>query len=61
MGSSSKLNYQIYKYILHLHVDMQNIYSTQWMRKKSYNGVDCLIYGQIYTIYVWRIQKPLDY
>ena len=31
MGSSSKLNYQIYKYILHL--DMQNIYSTQWIRK----------------------------
>ena len=26
MGSSSKLNYQIYTYILHL--DMQNIYST---------------------------------
>ena len=63
MGSSSKLNYQIYKYILHL--DMQNIwqpyicniammstnnsfiYSTQWIRKKkkSYNDVDCLIYG----------------
>ena len=31
MGSSSKLNYQIYKYVLHL--DMQNIYSTQWIRK----------------------------
>ena len=31
MGSSSKLNYQIYKYILHL--DMQNIYSSQWIRK----------------------------
>ena len=32
MGSSSKLNYQIYKYILHL--DMQNnIYSTQWIQK----------------------------
>ena len=31
MGSSSKLNYQIYKYILHL--DMQNMYSTQWIRK----------------------------
>ena len=31
MGSGSKLNYQIYKYILHL--DMQNIYSTQWIRK----------------------------
>ena len=32
MGSSSKLNYQIYKYILHL--DMQNnICSTQWIRK----------------------------
>ena len=27
MGSSSKLNYQIYKYILPL--DMQNIYSAQ--------------------------------
>ena len=31
MGSSSKLNYQIYKYVLHL--DMQNVYSTQWIRK----------------------------
>ena len=31
MGSSSKLSYQIYKYVLHL--DMQNIYSTQWIRK----------------------------
>ena len=31
MGSSSKLNYQIYKYILHL--DMQNVYCTQWIRK----------------------------
>ena len=31
MGSSSKLNCQIYKYILHL--DMQNIYSAQWIRK----------------------------
>ena len=32
IGSSSKLNYQIYKYISHLY--MQNIYSsTQWIRK----------------------------
>ena len=31
MGNSSKLNYQVYKYILHL--DMQNRYSTQWIRK----------------------------
>ena len=31
MESSSKLNYQIYKYILHS--DMQNVYSTQWIRK----------------------------
>ena len=31
MGSSSKLNYQIYKYILHLY--MQNVYSTQRIRK----------------------------
>ena len=31
MGSNSKLNYQIYKYILHL--DMQNVHSTQWIRK----------------------------
>ena len=31
MGSSSKLNYQIYKNILH--IDMQNLYSTQWIRK----------------------------
>ena len=31
MGNTSKLNYQIYKYILHL--DMQNVYSTQWIRK----------------------------
>ena len=28
------LNYQIYKYILHL--DMQNIYSTQWIRKENW-------------------------
>ena len=34
MGSSSKLNYQIYKYILHLF--MQNIYSIQWIRKLKY-------------------------
>ena len=32
MGSSSKPNYQIYKYILHL--DMPNIYSIQWIRNK---------------------------
>ena len=31
IGSSSKLNYQIYKYILHL--VMQNVYSSQWIRK----------------------------
>ena len=31
MGSSSKLNYQIYKYILRL--DMKNVYSTQWIRR----------------------------
>ena len=31
IGSSSKLNYQFYKYILHL--DKQNIYFTQWIRK----------------------------
>ena len=31
IGSSSKLNYQIHKYILHL--DMQNVYATQWIRK----------------------------
>ena len=31
MGSISNLNYQIYKYILHL--NMQNVYSTQWIWK----------------------------
>ena len=34
MRSSSKLHYQIYKYILHLdNAKQQNIYSTQWIQK----------------------------
>ena len=43
--SRSKLNYQIYKYILHL--NMQNVYSTQWIRKikEILQRGDCLIYG----------------
>ena len=48
MGNSSKLNYQIYKYILHL--NMQNVYSTQWIRKMKEILQRCGLYnicGQI--------------
>ena len=59
MGSSSKLNYQIYKYILHL--DMQNIYSTQWIRKIKEISQWCGFFNMIQGFKSIYLQQPMHY
>ena len=59
MASSSKLNYQIYNYILHL--DMQNIYSTQWIRKIKEILQRCGLFNIWVNQHNIRIEDSKDY
>ena len=54
IGSSSKLNYQMYKYILHL--DMQNVYSTQWIRKIIENLQRCGLFNILVNQHNIRVE-----
>ena len=62
--SSSKLNYQIYKCILHL--DMQNVYSTQWIRKIKEILQRCGLFNIWVNQHNIRVEdskaiRPIDY